>query len=146
MFRGRFVHTIDAKGRMSIPAGFRTEMQNRSENPPILTNLMACLALYPHEDWLEVEKRLAEASQLQPEVQSIQRFLVSGAVECPVDGQGRIIIPQYLREHASLERDVTIAGVGPRIELWDKTRFDQDLATTQDRYHEISSVVAGLGL
>lgn len=146
MFRGRFVHTIDAKGRMSLPAGFRSEMQARSEKPPILTNLLNCLALYPHETWLEVENRLAQASQLRPEVQSIQRFLVSGASECPVDGQGRISIPQYLREYAALEREVTIAGVGPRIEFWDKARFDQDLAATQDRYHEISSVVASLGL
>lgn len=146
MFRGRFVHTIDAKGRMSLPAGFRTEMQAQSTKPPILTNLRNCLALYPQETWLEIENRLAQASQLRPEVQSIQRFLVSGATECPIDGQGRISIPQYLREYAALERDVTIAGVGTRIEFWDKTKFDQDLATTQDRYHEISSVVASLGL
>ncbi len=146
MFRGRFVHTIDTKGRMSLPAGFRSEMQARSEKPPILTNLLNCLALYPHETWLEVENRLAQASQLRPEVQSIQRFLVSGASECPVDGQGRISIPQYLREYAALEREVTIAGVGPRIEFWNKARFDQDLVVTQDRYHEISSVVASLGL
>ncbi len=144
MFRGRYVHTIDAKGRLSIPAGFRMELERKSEKAPILTNLLECLALYPYEDWLALEQKLCQTSQLQPEVQAFQRFMVSGAVECPVDRQGRILVPPYLRGHAQLEREVTIAGVGPRVELWDKQRFDQDLTRTQARFHEIAGVVAGL--
>lgn len=142
-FRGRFTHTMDAKGRTSIPSGFRGELQRRSDGPPILTNLLDCLALYPCEAWFDIERRLSEASPMQPEVQAFQRFLVSGAVECPIDGQGRILVPGHLREHAQLRREVTIAGVGPRIEIWDKARFDEDLARTQKRFHEISSAVAG---
>ncbi len=146
MFRGRFVHTIDSKGRASIPAGFRVELQRRSDRAPILTNLLECLALYPYEDWLEIEQRLSSAAPLQTEVQALQRFLVSGAVECPIDGQGRLLIPPHLREHARIQREVTIAGVGPRIEIWDKGRFDADLARTQERFQEISAEVAKLGL
>jgi MraZ protein len=146
MFRGRFVHTIDSKGRMSIPLGFRTELQRRSERPPILTNLKDCLALYPYEDWLEIEKRLCSASPMQLEVQALQRFMVSGASDCPIDAQGRILVPPHLREHARLERDVTIAGVGPRIELWDKASFDLELQRTQAQFAQIANTAVERGV
>lgn len=145
-FRGRFAHTIDGKGRTSIPSGFRSELQRRSDGPPILTNLLDCLALFPAERWVEIEQRLSEASQMQPDVQAFQRFLVSGAVECAIDAQGRILVPPYLREHARLSREIIIAGVGPRIEIWDRARFEEDLARTQARFREISSTVAALGM
>ncbi len=140
------MHTMDAKGRVSIPAGFRVELQRRSERAPILTNLLECLALYPYEDWLEIEQRLSTAAPLEPQVQALQRFLVSGAAECPIDAQGRVLVPPHLREHAKLGREATIAGVGPRIEIWDKARFDADLVRTQKRFHEISAEVTKLGL
>jgi MraZ protein len=142
MFRGRAVHTIDTKGRLSIPAGFRVELERHSERAPILTNQLDCLALYPYEAWRKIERELEEASPLQPEVQDLQRFLISGAVESPVDKQGRISIPPYLREHAGLDKEVTIAGVGPRIEVWDRARFEQSLTRTQARFNEISATVA----
>ena len=72
-------------------------------------------------------------------------MMISGASECPIDAQGRILVPPVLREHARLEREVTIAGVGSRIELWDKASFDADLQKTRARYLEISSVMAKLG-
>jgi MraZ protein len=100
------------------------------------------LALYPYEAWRKIERELEEASPLQPEVQDLQRFLISGAVESPVDKQGRISIPPYLREHAGLDKEVTIAGVGPRIEVWDRARFEQSLTRTQARFNEISATVA----
>lgn len=148
MARGRFQHVMDAKGRVSIPAGFRVELQAQDDRPPILTNLVdsPALGLFEHGRWLGIEQRLASMSQMQPEVQRVQRLLVSGAVECPLDGQGRILVPPHLREHAGLERDVTIAGVGTRIELWDKERFDGELASTREQAHEIASVAAQLGL
>jgi MraZ protein len=142
MFRGRAVHTIDTKGRLSIPAGFRVELDRHSDRAPILTNQRDCLALYPYEAWRKIERELESASPLQPEVQQMQRFLISGAVECPVDKQGRIGIPAHLREYAGLEKEVTVAGVGQLIEIWDKTRFDQDLARVQARFNEISAAVA----
>jgi len=146
MFRGRFTHTIDSKGRVSIPVAFREELRRLSERPPILTNMAECAALFPYEGWIELEKQLAGASSMQPEVQALQRFMVSGALECPIDSQGRILVPPFLREHAKLDREVTIAGVGKRIELWDKVRFDQDLAMTKARIGEISGVVRQFGL
>jgi len=121
------------------------ELQDRSEQAPILTNGERCLALYPYEDWCEFEEHLVGLSSVDPDVQSYVRLMVSGATECPIDKQGRILVPPQLREYAGIQKDVTIAGVGPRIELWDKARFDSELNKTQARYHEISSSVAKLG-
>ena len=148
MARGRFAHTMDAKGRVAIPQVLRVEIQAQDERPPILTNLVDCPAvgLFSHERWLEIEQRLANMSQMQPEVQRVQRMLVSGAVECPLDGQGRVLVPPHLREHGSLERDVTIAGVGQRIEIWDRAQFDQELQATRDQGQEVSRIAAELGL
>jgi MraZ protein len=134
------MHTMDSKGRVSIPVGFRTELLRHGDRPPILTNLQHCVALYPHETWLEVERLLSEASAMQPDVQALQRFMVSGATDAPIDGQGRILVPPYLREHAGLGRDVTIAGVGKRVEIWDSARFKKDLERTTERLDEISAV------
>jgi len=142
MFRGRHTHNIDSKGRLSIPAGLRVEMQDRSARPPILTNEKNCLVLYVNEDWAAIEESLAAQAQVAPKNKAYLRFLVSGAVEAPFDSQGRILIPQFLRDHARLNREVTIAGVGPRIEIWDKTLFDQELERTAAEFDEIAAAVA----
>ncbi len=104
------------------------------------------LGLYAHDHWLEIERRLETMSQIHPEVQSFRRLYISGAVESPIDAQGRVLIPPHLREHAGLQKEVIIAGVGRRIEIWDKARFDEELQETRKRSHEISSLVAELGL
>ncbi len=137
MFRGRHEHSIDAKGRMSIPSGFRVEIQRRSEKPPILTNYQDHLALHPADEWDKVEEGLLEMRELRPEVQNYRRFIVSGAVECPIDNQGRILIPAYLREHAGLKNKATVAGVLDRIELWEPTRFAENHQLTLHRLPEI---------
>jgi len=146
MFRGRFVHTIDAKNRMSMPAGFRQELQRQSDQPPILTNAHECLDLFPFEDWLAFEERIVGIASVDPEAQAYARMVISGATPCPIDKQGRILVPQHLRDHAGLEREVTVAGVGPKIELWDKARFESNLTQTNARYPEMArSVAAKLG-
>ena len=144
MFRGRFDHTIDTKGRISIPSAFRMILERRSERPPMLTNAFRCLHLYPYEDWCELERKIVENATEDMDFQAYQRLMLGGAAECPIDKQGRLLVPPYLRNHAGLERDVTIAGVGPRIEIWDKARFEADLMKTQARFNEIASTVAGL--
>jgi len=143
MFRGQHVHTIDNKGRLSIPAGYRSEIQSRSEKPPILTNYKNYLALYPYEDWLEIEKNLMAKSKLQPDVQAYTRFVISGSEECPIDSQGRILVPPALRAHANLEGKVTLAGVLDCIEIWDTETFDNTKLETVSRLEEIQRSVDG---
>lgn len=136
------MHTIDAKGRVSLPAEFRVELQRRSERAPFLANMPEYLALYPHEDWIAYEQKLFAADPLLPEAQDLQRFMLSGAAECAADGQGRISIPPPLREHAGLQKDVVIAGVGTHIQIWDRSRFEQEIARTQAKYREIAAAVS----
>jgi MraZ protein len=101
--------------------------------------------LYPYEDWLKFEQKLTGLSSVDPNYQAYSRFCISGANECPIDNQGRLQIPRFLREHADLKREVTIAGVGAFIELWNKERFDAEITKTHARFTEISSEVAKLG-
>ncbi len=141
-FRGRFDHTLDNKGRVSVPAGFRMEIQKLGgERPPILTRGKDHLLLYPAETWDAIEKKLASKSSLLPNVQKYQRFLIGGCTECPVDSQGRITIPANLREHADLQGKVTLAGVLDKIEIWNQDRFDSAQALTLDRIEEIQMAV-----
>ncbi len=148
MFRGRFFHTIDAKGRVSIPSGFRLELQTRSEQPPIVTNGMTnagpCLWLYPNEDWSEFETRIHKLAHVNLAAQAYARVMSAGSSPCPIDGQGRILLPAFLRDHAKLERDVMIAGVGTRIELWNTSLFEEGISKTLDDFERIAAVVAGL--
>ncbi|MBW2269049.1 MAG: division/cell wall cluster transcriptional repressor MraZ [Deltaproteobacteria bacterium] len=142
MFRGRHKHTIDAKGRLSIPAGYRMELQKRSDQPPILTGDQKCLRLYPAKDWCGYEKKIVAEAAVDPDAQDFVRLVVSSAVEAPIDKQGRILVPQYLREQAHIQKDVTLAGVGQTVELWDTARLAEHLDLTQANFREISSGIA----
>jgi MraZ protein len=137
MFRGQHDHTIDGKGRLSIPAALRMEIQRRSENHPILTRHKDHLALYGREDWDKIERQLMQKSNLQPDVQAYQRFIIGGANECPIDTQGRILIPKALREHARLESKVTLVGVLEKIEIWNSELFEQIMQKTVINLEEI---------
>lgn len=135
------MHTIDSKNRMSLPAAFRQELQEHGERPPILTAAHQCLQLHPYELWEAVEDELVEDMVFDPERQSLARMMISDAVECPIDKNGRILVPPYLRESAGLDREVTVAGVGPMIELWDKARFEEEKQNTRARFPEMSRMV-----
>ncbi|MBB85220.1 MAG: division/cell wall cluster transcriptional repressor MraZ [Myxococcota bacterium] len=130
MFRGRHDHTIDAKGRLSIPRVFRGELVGAGESPPMLVNEKDHLALFPAETWGAEEQRLMEMSSLDPDAQRLRRFYATGSVPCPVDSQGRILVPGFLRDHAGLEKNVIVAGVLERIEIWSPSRYESGLTET----------------
>jgi MraZ protein len=142
MFRGRHSHTIDNKGRVSIPVVYRMELQQRSDQPPFLAADDHCLRLYPFDDWRNHERKIVAEAELDPDARDYARLVVSGATEAPLDKQGRILVPQYLREHAHLEREVTIAGVGLTVEIWDTARFLMNLKETQANFRSISTGMA----
>ena len=93
MFRGRHSHTIDAKGRVSIPAGYRMELQRRSDKAPILTADENCLRLYPFDDWCDYEEKIVKHAEVDPNARDYARLVISGAVEAPIDKQGRVLVP-----------------------------------------------------
>ncbi len=147
MFRGRYEHSIDAKGRTSLPARYRDHLAALGERRIVLTSALdPCLVAYAMPEWVAFEEKLAKLPQFDRAVQKLRRIYVSGAVECEVDDSGRILVPPTLREHASLAKDVLWAGAGKYAELWDKTTWKQHFETTEQEKQDISARLAELGL
>jgi len=147
MFRGRYEHTIDAKGRTSLPARYRDALSAAGERRIVVTSALdPCLVAYAMPEWTAFEERLAKLPQFDRAVQKLKRIYVSGAVECEVDDSGRILVPPTLRDHASLTKDVLWAGSGKYAELWDKATWKTYFETTEDERRDISSRLAELGL
>jgi MraZ protein len=147
MFRGRYEHTIDAKGRTSLPARYRDALTALGERRIVLTSALdPCLVAYTTPEWTAFEERLAKLPQFDRAVQKLKRIYVSGAVECEVDDSGRILIPPTLRDHAQLTKDVLWAGSGKYAELWDKSAWRLHFDTTEDERRDISHRLAELGL
>ncbi len=147
MFRGRYEHTIDAKGRTSLPARYRDVLASMGERRVILTSALdPCLVAYTSPEWAAFEERLAKLPQFDRAVQKLKRIYVSGAVECEVDDSGRILVPPTLRDYAALKKDVLWAGNGKYAELWDAKVWKQQFETTDAERQEISARLAELGL
>lgn len=150
MFRGRYEHAIDKKGRTSLPARYREVLAASGESKVVLTSgLDPCVVAYPMGEWMAFEERLSALPQFDPSVAMLRRIYVSGAVECDLDKVGRILIPAALRNHADLDREVLWAGMGRHAELWDRERFDalrDDVLDDMDKRAELAKRLAGLGL
>lgn len=146
MFRGRFEHALDSKGRISIPAKFRELLAEKSDDRLIVTNFDRCLAAYPYEEWRVLEERISSLSMVKKEVKTFQRFFISGAAECPIDKLGRILIPPTLREYAQLEKNVVFAGMLKKFEIWSKERWLEEIKRLQENFDGMGETMADLGL
>jgi MraZ protein len=150
LFRGRYEHSIDAKGRTSVPSRFRDVMVAQGDSQLVVTTgLDTCLVAYPMSEWLAFEKRLSELPQFDADVVTLKRIYVSGAIECELDKVGRILIPAPLRKHAGFARDALWAGMGSYVELWAKESFEglrKDVLADEDRRLGIAKRLAELGL
>ncbi len=147
MFRGRYEHTIDAKGRTSVPARYRDVLEATGERRIVLTSALdPYLVAYTSAEWTAFEERLGKLSQFDRTVQKLRRIYVSGAVECEIDDVGRILVPPTLREHARLKKDVLWAGSGRYAELWDKQDWTTHFETTEDERRDMAARLAELGL
>ncbi len=147
MFRGRYEHTIDAKGRTSVPARYRDVLEATGERRIVLTSALdPCLVAYTSAEWSAFEERLGRLSQFDRAVQKLRRIYVSGAVECEIDDVGRILVPPTLREHARLKKEVLWAGSGRYAELWDKQDWTKHFETTEDERRDMAARLAELGL
>lgn len=123
MFMSEYQHTLDAKGRVIIPLKFREQL---GEEFVIAKGLEKCLFVYSKEEWDKFTEKLSEIPQLSNgNGRKLVRYFISGASECEIDKQGRILIPATLRNFADLSKDVTLAGVGKRIEIWDRTAWEE---------------------
>jgi MraZ protein len=130
MFRGQFVHTIDAKGRVSLPARFRESILANGDARLVLTPAPfdPCLHLYPLADWTELEKKIDGLSRFEQDIVRFRRMYVSAALECELDAGGRVLVGADYRARAHLGKEVLVAGMGRVIELWSKDLWDRATA------------------
>ncbi|WP_181448011.1 division/cell wall cluster transcriptional repressor MraZ [Dissulfurirhabdus thermomarina] len=145
MFRGRSTHSLDAKGRLSIPARFRDVLKAKYDGRLIVTNLPGCLAAYPYEEWRVLEEQFSRYRLARPEVLAFQRYFLAAAVECPLDGQGRILIPPALRDEAGFQKEVVLSGMLTYFEIWSRERLEAELSKARENFDQYSSVVANIG-
>ena len=141
MFMGRYNHTIDPKGRLSIPSKYREVL---GDEFVVSKGMDGCLFVYANEEWKVFEEKLASLPLINPEARQFARFFLSGAQSVTVDKQGRILMPQDLRDFAGLEKDVVLAGMGGRIEIWSLERWQANNDSID--INAISKGVMNLGL
>ena len=120
MFIGEYEHTVDAKGRVIMPAKLREDI---GDTFIITKGLDGCLFAYSQTEWKNFEEKLKALPLTQKNARNFVRYFLSGAVECEIDKQGRFLISSNLREHAGLDKEIVIIGVGTRIEIWDKEKW-----------------------
>ena len=148
MFKGRYSHTLDSKGRLSIPSKFRDVLSDHQEDVLILTNFDSCLLGFTQEEWRLLEEKIRGqsmfSSMLRQDMRAFVRYFFSGASECALDRQGRILIPPSLREFAGLEKDVVILGLANRVEIWSGSRWEDFLKNSQDNFEDIAAKLSEL--
>jgi len=143
MFIGEYNHSIDTKGRLNIPSKFRGEL---GEEFIVTKGLDNCLFVYPLDEWKVLEDKLKQLPMTNRDARAFVRFFFSGATECELDNQGRIRIPNNLREHALLEKEAVIIGVGTRIEIWSNDQWQQYNDDANLSYDDIAAKMQELGI
>ncbi len=136
MFRGEYSHSIDTKGRLIIPAKYREAL---GEGFVLTKGLDGCLMAYDNAEWEAFESKLKDLPSTNPAVRKLQRFFMGGASDVESDSQGRVVIPQTLRDHAGLNKDAVLIGMGNRIEIWSKEKYEAEAT-----YEDMGEVVAAL--
>ena len=141
MFMSEYNHTVDTKGRLIVPSKFREQL---GDEFVVTKGMDGCLFVYANDDWSAFEQKLTSLPLINKEARKFARFFLAGAAQVEVDKQGRILIPNVLREFAQLTKDVVLVGVGSRIEIWGRERFEDTAAF--DDMDEIAEHMAELGL
>ena len=141
MFMSKYNHTIDPKGRLSIPSKYREIL---GDEFVVSKGMAGCLFVYADETWKEFEAKLAALPLVNKQARQLARFFLSGAQYVTVDKQGRVLVPQDLREFAGLEKDVVLSGMGSRIEVWSLEKWNE--VNGQVDIDEISEGIGDMGL
>lgn len=143
MFIGEYQHNLDNKGRIIIPSKLRDGL---GDNFIMTKGLDNCLFVYPKSEWSILEEKLKSLPLTSRDARAFVRFFFSGATECELDKQGRILIPANLRSHSKLEREAVIIGVGTRVEIWSKEEWDIYNEDDSLSYESIAEKMAELGI
>ncbi len=142
MFVGQYSHNLDAKGRLAIPAKFRSELKKAV----VTKGLDNCLFLYPKKEFEKLAEKVSTLGFSRANTRAFNRNLLAGAMDVEVDKQGRIIVPEYLRNFAGLSKDVIITGLYNRLEIWDAEKWNQYNTETEKNSNEIAEALGELGM
>lgn len=142
MFIGEYIHNLDAKKRLAVPAKFRGELGKKAV---LARGPDKCLALYPLEEWEKVANKIAELPTGDRQFRSFARFFLSGASEVELDGLGRVLIPDFLKEHAGLKEEAVVIGVQKRIEIWERSRWEEYKREIEGAADELAEKLGEIG-
>ncbi len=143
MLLGEYTHSIDQKGRVAVPAKFRSKISSGA----ILTRgLDNCLFLFGEKEWQALAEKLIALPLAQANSRAFTRLMLAGAMDVEIDTQGRILVPEYLRTYAGLGKQVVIAGLYNRIELWDAEAWAKYKQKTESQSQEIAEKLSDLGI
>ena len=147
MFSGRYQYTIDDKGRLSIPAKFRDTLLSHDAPALVLTNhLDGCIVAYPTKEWMALQDRIEQSdAALKKEAKNVLRFFYSGATECPIDRLGRILVPQSLRNHGTIKKNVVIVGMNKKIEIWAEEAWSELVKKAASEVEKMTDIASQLG-
>ena len=143
MFIGEYKHNLDDKGRLAIPAKFRNDL---AKGAVVTRGLDNCLFLYTASEWEKLAEKLASLPISQSDSRAFARLMLAGAMDVSVDKQGRVVLPEYLRQFANFKKTVVVAGLYSRLELWDESVWEDYKSKTESESTQIAERMAELGI
>lgn len=143
MFIGEYAHTVDPKKRLALPSKFRGELGKKIV---VTRGLDSCLFVYPIKVWEELATKLGTLPVGEAGTRSFIRIMLAGATDCDVDSQGRILLPEYLKQDGGLKKDVTIVGLFNRLEIWDTGRWNRYKTQAEKNTGKIAEDLGKLGI
>jgi MraZ protein len=141
MFLGRFSHSLDAKGRLAIPAKFRGEL---ADGLVVTRGIDRCLSVYPLAAWQTLAERVSALSISDPDARQFRRMVFAEAVDEALDAQGRILVPPELRRYAEIDREAVVVGMNTYLEIWNPSRWEGLSALVEDEGSSIAQRLADL--
>jgi MraZ protein len=125
-FLGEYEATLDTKGRFLLPAGFKKQLPEEGASQFVINRgFEKCLSLYPMKSWELIFGDISKLNDFDPKVREFRRYFLNGATMMDLDSAGRLLVPQNLKEHAGLEKDIVLVSAVNKIEIWDKTKYQQ---------------------
>lgn len=143
MFIGEYQHSVDPKKRLALPSKFRKELGGKVV---VTRGLDKCLFVYPLKTWRDLAEKLGTLPMGESGTRSFVRLMLAGATDADVDSQGRVLLPEYLKEYAGLERNVTVAGLFNRLEIWDEEKWKAYRTKAEQDTDEIAEQLGKLGI
>ncbi|MEK7511692.1 MAG: division/cell wall cluster transcriptional repressor MraZ [Patescibacteria group bacterium] len=143
MFIGEYNFSMDAKGRIAIPVKFRCAL---GKEFVVTKGLDNCLAVYTKEEWTKIAERVSSLPTSQANSRAFSRLMLGGAMDVRLDSQGRIVLPDYLRQYAGISKKVVIAGLYSRLEIWDEEKWSAYKKQTEKNSNDIAEQLTVLGV